>query len=417
MDPYDPEFASEEGTYSDDPDYDPGHDPVYGNSEPGTVGYDPNFDDNANVYDDNVILNGPYHDDPAYDVKHEIPGHHAGIYADADPYHDDIGGDDDDDDDDLYLGNNDVRSNERAQTDVPSFDPKDGQQQSFRRNCIFCCTCFLLIIGIIVLAVRINKMSDEKARSRSPNGVKLRPPPADLALKCTKENVASEQGLFECEELCEPSDCCDYPSSLALSCLAGNNEECLKYHEHCSVLGVDASSQSATGALVPDAPSDIKTTCSDENLSVVQSFEKCASVCMQAPCCWKKDGSVPPCTSNPKCQAFAPCLSLDANDHLNTKITAEIEIKCADTNLQTEVGRNQCIFACSHVSCCFDPNESCPPEDLDFCSQYVPCGHIYNNQGEVIAGGASSPANEVPTAPEFLSTACSKSSLNTRPGT
>ena len=434
MDPnnpnYDPEndqnyvddyYEGEEG-YQDDPNY------------PGSgLDYDPNFDDTANVYDDDVI-NSPgyhdelgYHDDPNYDYPldesgypvSDIPEHID--YGDADPYLDAL----DDDDEDVYLDSNDIRNRHKnATTEIPSSDPKDGLREFWMKNCVFCCTCVLLLVGIILLGVRINQIGEEassnsRTSSYTSQHVPLRPPPLDLSVKCTGEKVTTEQGFYECEMLCEAADCCNYPVSLALSCLRGNDDECLEYHEYCSVLQLESGvipQPPSTPTNVPTAPKNIKNTCNEPSLMTVSGFEACVDVCMQAECCWKNDGTVHVCTSNPNCDGYAPCLTMKASNHVDSGVSKEIQEKCADDNLLTEVGRNQCIFACSHAACCFDPNADCPHENDDFCGQYSPCGHIYDKQGNVIEGGAASTANEIPTAPQFLETACSESSLNTLPG-
>jgi len=135
---------------------------------------------------------------------------------------------------------------------------------------------------------------------------------------------------------------------------------------------------------------------------------------MKAECCWKKDGSVHPCTQLDVCEEYAPCLTMDATDHVSVDIEQEIEKKCADVEIATEIGRNQCIFACSHAACCFSPTEQCPHDDGHFCTQYEPCNKIYDEFGEVIQGGSAT--TTIPLAPQFLDTACETSSLNILPG-
>lgn len=379
---------------------------------------DPGVD--AEVYDhhgdlgDDVENRDHYYGDEQY-PEGDIP-HHVGIEYSADEngnY-----GDGFDDDDDVYMDNH--RNN--SSPEIESSDPKDGAADAFWRNCVMSCTFLFLVAGLIVLVVRINQLSEEDAHQKSPyhhNTVSLRPPPPDLSTKCTHKNVLSEKGFYECEQLCEAADCCNYPTTLALSCLAGHDNECLEYHEHCNVLQLDS------GALqdppkpaqnVPQAPKDIDNKCNIESLRTVPGFEGCVNDCMQAECCWKKDGSVHSCTSLAACSGYSSCLTMDVTDHVHMDINKEISEKCSDDKMASEVGRNQCIFACSHAACCFDPGTMCPHEDARFCSQYGPCQKVFDDNGQVIQGGSSLIASKIPVAPQFLDTACSKSSLNTLPG-
>lgn len=395
--------------------------------------YDPNAPDVPGVdagvyedpeYDDNAYGHGDHYGDEHYGDEYPPPDgdipHNIGVGYDQEPDENGNYNDGFDDDDDVYLDNH----RNDASYEIESSDPKDGFADVFWRNCLLTCTCLFLVSGLIVLAIRINQISDEDAKKHygsSPyhhSSVYLAPPPADLAEKCTQKNVLSEKGFFECEELCEPSDCCSYPTTLALSCLAGHDDECLEYHEHCHVLQLDeeelAEDPPKPPQNIPEAPKDIENKCNIESLRTVPGFEACVNDCMQGECCWKKDGSVRPCTSLAVCDGYASCLTMDVTDHVHMDISQEISEKCADEKLSTEVGRNQCIFACSHAACCFDPTASCPHEDSSFCDQYQPCDKIFDESGQVIQGGSAE--STIPIAPQFLDTACSVTSLNTLPG-
>lgn len=422
MDPYDPNFNPDNydpnnpgpgdvGNQGDQPppeDYDP--------NEPGNPGVD------AGVYDD-PGYEGPY-DDNVYAEDHyddeypegDIPQHVVGYGADENGNY----GDGFDDDDDVYLDNHRNRRG-NATPEIASTDPKDALSDVFWRNCLMTCSCLFLMTGFIILGVRIDTISDEDAQ-KSPSAyhhssVYLQPPPADLSQKCTNKKVLSEKGFYECEQLCEAADCCNYPTTLALSCLAGHDSQCLEYHESCNVLQLDAATlidPPKPTQNVPEAPNDIDSKCNIESLRTVPGFEGCVNDCMQAECCWKKDGSVHPCTSLSVCAGYASCLTMDVTDHVHIDISKEIFEKCDDDKLTTEVGHNQCVFACSHAACCFDPGASCPHEDDRFCEQYQPCEKIFDTDGQVVQGGSA--ASHIPVAPQFLDTACSKSSLNTLPG-
>ena len=417
-----PEAMDSYDTDLDPENYDPSKDGAKSDYDPDTgnyIGddaYDP--DDIGDVYDnqDGAVYD-EYPDHDAYpDVEDDvdIPRHVGDGYSEDDM---DYEGDGFGDDDDVYLDNH--RNN--ADFEIESSDPKEGIPGNLLRNCFLSCTCIFLLSGLVVLGIRIGQISDEDAAKSQPtrSSVYLVPPPQDLADKCNNQNVLTEKGFYECEQLCEAADCCNYPSTLALSCLAGNDDQCLKYHEHCIVLQLDQEAlvnPPKPPSNLPEAPREIKSKCNIESLRTVPGFEGCVNDCMQAECCWKKgDDTIQPCTSLDVCEGYAPCLTMDVTDHVDANIENEIEQKCADVQLTTEVGRNQCIFACSHAACCFDPGATCPHEDGHFCTQYEACHKIYDSNGQVIQEGSAS-ANDIPLAPQFLATACEQSSLETLPG-
>ena len=425
MDPYDPEFDPENYNPQKDaphPDYDPGtNSGVHGDQPPAferdidvlPTG-DEVYDNQKNVH---VHHDETYEEYPGYeeypDAEDDIPRHVGEGYSDDDmDYENDGFGDDDD----VYLDNH--RNN--AAHEIESSDPKDAIPDNLLRNCILTCSCIFILSGLIVLGIKIGQISDEDAAKTQParSSAALVPPPLDLGDKCSNKNVLSEKGFYQCEQVCEAADCCNYPTTLALSCLAGHDDECFQYHQHCNVLKLDEESlvePPKPPTDIPEAPQEIKNKCNIESLRTVPGFEGCVNDCMRAECCWKKDGSVHPCTELDICQGYSPCLTMDVTDHVDYSIEKEIQQKCSDVQLTTEVGRNQCIFACSHAACCFDPDAQCPHEDGHFCTQYEPCNKIYDANGEVIQGGSAN-ANDIPLAPEFLSTACEVSSLKTLPG-
>jgi hypothetical protein len=402
------------GVYDDGPH--PGYQDDLDHHDDVLVGAVDHDDDDI----DDDILYGD--DDPRYGSYPEgdIPAHvgvRGGSYAadDNGNYNDGF-----DDDDDVYLDNDRKNHLHQAQHEfeIESTHHEHRLTDEFWRNCVMICTCLFIIAGIIFLSVRISQISNQDAQKTlvvHTRGV-LVPPPPELAQKCTNERVLSEKGFYECEMLCEAADCCNYPTALALSCLAGHDDECLTYHEHCNVLDLDHATlvnpPPIENIIIPQAPDDIQYKCNVESLLTVPGFEACVNDCMQAVCCWKKDSSVNPCPSLPNCAAYSPCLAMDATDYLDVNIGKEVEYKCADDKIDTEVGRNQCIFACSHAACCFDPDTSCPHEDATFCNQYSACQKIFDAKGSIIR--TSSPS--IPQAPQFLDTACSKSSLDTLPG-
>ena len=194
----------------------------------------------------------------------------------------------------------------------------------------------------------------------------LTAPPANLSAKCVSVSD-------ECRMACEPADCCDFPSNLELSCLKGNEDQCLTYHQHCSIL--HGGQPAVSSSPIPRAPSNLKDVCTTEKVATVDGFQECEEAC-EAPCCYE-DTTEGTCT-NEECNDYAPCLILSATDHIHDSIPKHVAEQCLD--LDTVSGRAGCRIACSHALCCFAKGHICPHPDDAFCSQYSICDDL---QGDV----------------------------------
>lgn len=194
----------------------------------------------------------------------------------------------------------------------------------------------------------------------------LKAPPADLPAKCTS---ASD----ECRMVCEASECCDFPSNLELSCLAGNEDKCLTYHQYCSILDGDGKAV-PSNTTIPRAPSNLPTICTTDAVATVDGFQECLEACQAATCCYEDEPNVPTC-SNSECVDYAPCLILKATDYVHTDIPTLISDHCS--NLDDVSNRAQCRITCSNALCCFYKDENnCPHPDTSFCDQYQVCNDL-----------------------------------------
>ena len=208
--------------------------------------------------------------------------------------------------------------------------------------------------------------SSYTSSSSSPYVATLKPPPADLPAHCTTDSD-------ECRMVCEPSECCDFPANLELSCLAGNEDKCLTYHKYCSILDGEGKAV-PTNTTIPPAPSNLGAICTTANVATVDGFQECHEACQAASCCYEDEPKVPTC-SNPQCVDYAPCLILKATDYVNNEIPVLISDQCS--NLDDVSSRAQCRISCSNALCCFYNDENnCPHPDTSFCDQYKVCNDL-----------------------------------------
>jgi hypothetical protein len=237
--------------------------------------------------------------------------------------------------------------------------------------------CLVLIPLLVGMGFGIAAMSSNTNSSSAPNAAALEEPPADLSKTCSISAIS--QGRELCMEACERAECCDFPATIPLSCLEGNQDKCLVYHAQCSNLAADSHNQSAIPSSVPPAPANLGELCTSASLQTVDGFTGCHSACKRAECCY--EDSVGTCTHD-ECAAYAPCLTLAATDHVHKDIPKTVEQVCASDRLATLEGRASCRQACSHALCCFLPafsnNEqtACLHEDDSFCSQYTKCDKL-----------------------------------------
>uniref|UniRef100_A0A7S1UNS1 Uncharacterized protein n=1 Tax=Grammatophora oceanica TaxID=210454 RepID=A0A7S1UNS1_9STRA len=258
----------------------------------------------------------------------------------------------------------------------------------------------LLVVAGAIVGVSIAMTGDGDAPAPAPSGsatttaATLIPPPANLESTCSvlmagngnDTSVAADAddaALLACRELCEPAECCHFPSSFSLSCLLGNEESCMTYHASCQVIE-DFGSGKATpmepaGGELPPAPTYLSDICSPASLLTIDGFGECQAECDRATCCW--EGGCPELKD--ACAPYASCLHLGATDHIHEDVAPHLTSSCAD--LSTLEGRTSCRTACQTALCCFDTESgSCPHTDDDFCTQYEVCDSLESST-EVVA--------------------------------
>jgi len=279
----------------------------------------------------------------------------------------------------------DYNDNDDGSTDHLAFVESSGYlgERMRQRKRIRCAILALplLIVGLIVAAAltafQKGSTSPATGSTYSHQQITIPSPPSDLATKCSIDNVQTTAGKRECRMICEPAECCDFPSNLALSCLVGNEDKCHVYHSHChvQVKGV----VDMTKDIPPPAPKDLGSVCSSTAIATIDGFTQCQSHCARASCCFDK--SVAVCQLD-VCTGYAPCLVLGATNYVHSKIPIEIDNVCAGEQLLSLEGRTQCKAACSHALCCFT-TEGCSHHDNNdeslYCDQYEKCNELEQN--------------------------------------
>lgn len=233
----------------------------------------------------------------------------------------------------------------------------------------------LLLSAAIVMAVvfTTKNNSSSKGGVSNSNSPHLPDPPEDLYDVCAKGYIA-RNGKVPCEKLCEPTECCDFPSNMALSCLEGNENVCLIYHTACHHLQ-DASTKQEAPASIPAAPFNLAKICASDSVATIDGFAACHQACTRAECCY--EDAVTKCPL-PECPNYAPCLNLAATDHVDDTIPALVNKLCAKDKVMTHEGRLECHQMCSNALCCFSEN-GCLHGDTSFCSQYQKCDNLDSN--------------------------------------
>jgi hypothetical protein len=136
----------------------------------------------------------------------------------------------------------------------------------------------------------------------------LTPAPANLESMCSKTSFkADDANVLLCEEKCNKSACCKRSDSS--SCLKGNEDLCMEYHQSCSNLQDPFSQFGSAGAIVPKASKSALTEfCKPELFNSQFGIQTCAKFCNEAECCWKP--GVITCASNDNCADYGQCLHL-----------------------------------------------------------------------------------------------------------
>jgi hypothetical protein len=193
--------------------------------------------------------------------------------------------------------------------------------------------------------------------------------------------------LSECRVACEPSECCDIPSQFRSSCLRGNEELCMAYHQECFVISLAEYGDSEnpfvlhdSDVIVPEAPPTLKDTCSLNDLTSNAGVAACTKVCEPYSCCY--DTNVTSCTNQATCQGYSPCLNLRSHSTLDDTITKEVNALCRRNKLMQSIdNRKECNNACKLARCCFG-GDGCYTQAEGFCSQYKMCGNLYGEKSD-----------------------------------
>ena len=206
-------------------------------------------------------------------------------------------------------------------------------------------------------------------------------PPKDLPQMCGDEG--GTLGNEPCERACEVSECCQFPPNLGLSCLAGNEHNCLIYHKYCynyyelppPTTPNNTTQTSKLPQSIPPAPLNLLGICATNNLATQEGYQECQQACSHAACCYSYtsgDGC-----QHDECTGYAPCLTLQATAQIHPSIPLHIQDKCRASSLISIPGREACRQVCSHALCCFLSDHECPKErGADFCLQYESCNSL-----------------------------------------
>lgn len=135
-------------------------------------------------------------------------------------------------------------------SNAPSQEETDFHHQYLRKSAmcfvsmmivlVFATTCLGVVISkrpshedgesepkvYIEVEAPTNKSASDNWNNSIP---KLPYPPPDITEKCAPNSVRTVPGYEECLSLCEPSACCELPSSDFFSCNQGNEDACTAY--------------------------------------------------------------------------------------------------------------------------------------------------------------------------------------------
>lgn len=259
----------------------------------------------------------------------------------------------------------------------------------------------LFIIAIVHMAYT-NKNPVESTTSVERAFEPIDPPPVNIDQICSNDSLQTDTGYENCLQVCQASICCEFPINLDLSCVFGNEKKCLAYHKHCVKLNYPmhdkeyengesvsqiSPSNEESAITVPEASKAIPKYCAQDNLGISDGFAICQQSCLPGECCYEKDPSIQFCTSDPNCEGYASCFAMASLDKRDTKITEEVDQKCARENINYVNGRDECLDACSHSLCCYaeDIVGPCPNDDNgSFCKQYDSCKNVFTVTKEQI---------------------------------
>jgi hypothetical protein len=281
-----------------------------------------------------------------------------------------------------------------------------ARSKARRRRCLLVTS--LLVVLAVVIAV-ICGVSVQKSRSSAaaaeqqqnlnqvedgvPDHAVLPAPPTNLKEMCTgaaeAANNLDESTLEQCKAACEPAKCCDIPSQFKSSCLRGNEDVCMAYHQECFVLELETYGSNEndpfvlhqSDVTVVAAPPNLTDTCSMNSLTSDSGTMACSKLCKPYECCFSTD--VASCADQELCEGYSPCMNLRAHATLDATITKEVNALCAFAKLEKSVeNRQQCNNACKLARCCFD--DGCFAKPDGFCRQYKSCKNLYGKKGDTL---------------------------------
>ena len=310
------------------------------------------------------------------------------------------------DPDPLAFGETDLSmpedSYETQETEI--LDPKLHRTGPSKNRTRFICLSAIVTAGLIAIIVTVSvivaKNNQSKGSSSNPNSQQqpeagpdgivptrnIAPVPSNLESSCVQgynNRNSDPTGYQACIQACQVAECCNLPSNFELSCLKGNEETCLDYHQACHVLTLDAAGidqVQVSSEIVPPAPADLPQLCAVRNLTTNAGIRNCATECLPYECCYET-GVVNCQAANPTtCDTYAPCLNLRAIDAMNGNMEQEVAQSCEPSYAATLQGRLDCRKTCKLAQCCFTGNKQCGDDHpADFCTvQYKPCEVLYD---------------------------------------
>jgi hypothetical protein len=255
--------------------------------------------------------------------------------------------------------------------------------------------------------------------STSPDASSVTIPQAPDGLETYCDPAEMEEiSLQMCQDKCSPAECCWSTETEALCPSSVPAETCQPYVQACAILndlmtypggdsnandgdGSDSNQPAVENAEIPQAPSDLATRCSKDNITGSSNgasvLIQCERECLEASCCWRPGATT--CTSNQLCQDYqGPCsifLGLFSGDGGNDGTTVDDgdnngsdqsgtgsdeakEIQDACNSQVAFFVKTRCEKACRPGACCYDDGMACSA-GVD-CALYEPCIVLHRNR-------------------------------------
>jgi hypothetical protein len=284
---------------------------------------------------------------------------------------------------------------------------RSQQAKARRRRCLLLTSLMVTLAVVIAVICGVTVQKNKSAPSSSsavseqqnlnqvkdgvPDHAVLPTPPANLKEICTGAADAASSldtsTLAQCKAACEPAKCCDVPSQFKSSCLRGNEDVCMQYHQECFVLELQTYGSNendpfvlySSNVTVQPAPDNLEATCAMNMLTSNAGADACSKLCKPYTCCFSPD--VLSCADQDLCAGYSPCMNLRAHTTLDATIEKEVNQLCGFSKLQTSVeNRQQCNNACKLARCCF--NDGCFAKPDGFCRQYNSCKNLYGKKAD-----------------------------------